>query len=185
MWAFKAHQHAGPGVKIRFEFSRQSVAVKQYYFYVRDRESGPAFVKIGTYLPYPVWLCLNGHEWVKQQLRRRRTRFLSYRDALALQAVCDALGPAGVQAFFDRWSRQLPWLLRAADRAAGYDHRLAINQLEVSLTQVFDRPMHGRLFFEAVIRENLDRGQPDRVRLFFSVRITRASTPGRADIARA
>jgi hypothetical protein len=30
----------------------------------------PAFVKIGTYLPYPVKLCLNGHEWAKQQLRR-------------------------------------------------------------------------------------------------------------------
>ena len=57
-------------MKVRFDFSRQSVAVKQYYFYVQDRDWGPAFVKIGTYLPYPVKLCLNGHEWVKQQLRR-------------------------------------------------------------------------------------------------------------------
>jgi len=184
MRAFKAQKHAGPGVKVRFEFSRQSVAVKQYYFYVHDREWGPAFVKIGTYLPYSVKLCLNGHEWVKQQLRRRRLRFealdngfLSCRDALALQAVCDALGPVDVQAFFDRWSHQLPWPLPAADRAAGDDHRLAINQLEVSLTQVFDRPVQGRLFFEAVIRENLDLGRPDRVRLLFPVRITRATPP--------
>jgi hypothetical protein len=42
-----------------------------------------------------------------------------------------------------------------AARAAGYDHRLAIGQLEVSLTPVFDRPLQGRPFFEAVIRENL------------------------------
>ena len=40
--------------------------------------------------------------------------------------------------------------MTAADRAAGYDHRLAISQLEVSLTQVFDRPVQGRHFFEAV-----------------------------------
>ena len=68
-----------------------------------------AFLKIGTYLPYPVKLCLNGHEWVKQRLRRDRIRFdsldngfLSCVDAPALQAACDALGPADVQASFDR-----------------------------------------------------------------------------------
>ena len=52
-------------------------AVNHYYFYVHDRDWGPAFLKIGTYLPYPVKLCLNGHEWVKQQLRRQRVRFES------------------------------------------------------------------------------------------------------------
>jgi hypothetical protein len=184
MRAFKAHKQAGPGVKVRFEFSRQWVAVNQYYFYVHDREWGPAFLKIGTYLPYPVKLCLNGHEWVKQQLRRRRSRFealdngfFSCADPGLLQTMCDALGPADVQTFFDRWSHRLPWPLSAPDRLAGYDHRLAINQLEVSLTQVFDRPVQGRLFFEAVIRENLDLGRPDRVRLLFPIRITRATPP--------
>src|SRR5262245_42049070 len=182
--SFKALKQTGPGVKVRFEFSRQWVAVKQFYFYVHDRDWGPAFVKISTYLPYPVKLCLNGHEWVKQQLRRQRLRFESLDNGflaravpVALQTACDALGPADVQAFFDRWSHQLPWPLPATDRRAGYDHRLAINQLEVSLTQVFDRPVQGRLFFEAVIRENLDLGRPDRVRLLFPIRITRATPP--------
>jgi hypothetical protein len=184
MRAFKAHKQAGPGVKVRFEFSRQWVAVNQYYFYVDDHDGGPAFVKIGTYVPYPVKLCLNGHEWVKQHLRRHRVRvesldngFLSCADPAALQTTCDALGPADLQTFFDRWSHRLPWPLPPADRRAGYDHRLAINQLEVSLTQVFDRPVQGRLFFEAVIRENLDLGRPDRVRLLFPIRITRATPP--------
>ena len=68
MRSFKAHKQAGPGTKVSFKFSRQPVAVNHYYFYVHDREWGPAFLKIGTYLPYPVKLCLNGHEWVKQRL---------------------------------------------------------------------------------------------------------------------
>jgi len=96
-----------------------------------------------------------------------------------LQAACDALGPADVQAFFDRWSHRLPWPMTAADRAAGYDHRVAICQLEMSLTQVFDRPVQGRHFFEAVIRENLDLGRPDRVGLLFPRRITRRTPPPR------
>src|SRR3954464_13759042 len=34
---------------VLFEFSRQSVAVNHYYFYLQDREWGPGFVKVGTY----------------------------------------------------------------------------------------------------------------------------------------
>jgi hypothetical protein len=184
MRAFKAHKRCGPQGGVTFDFARQWVAVNQYYFYVHDRDWGPAFVKIGTYLPHPVKLCLNGHEWVKQQLRRQRIRFesldngfLSCADPAALQATCDALGPADIQTFFDRWSHRLPWPMAPAHRAAGYDHRLALNQLEVSLTQVFDRPVQGRHFFEAVIRENLDLGRPDRVRLLFPLRLTRRTPP--------
>ena len=120
MRSFKAHKRVGPGTRVTFDFSRQSVAVNHYYFYVQDREWGPAFLKIGTYLPYPVKLCLNGHEWVKQQLRRHRIRFesldngfLACPDPTALQATCDALAASDVRAFFDRWSHRLPW---AADR---------------------------------------------------------------------
>src|SRR3981081_201074 len=54
---------------------------------------------------------------------------------------------------------------------------LSILQAEFSLTQVLDRPVHGRLFFEQVIRENLDLGRPQEVRLIFNRTITRR-TPG-------
>jgi hypothetical protein len=59
MRAFKAHKLAGRGKAVSFDFSRQSVAVNHYYFYVQDPDWGPAFLKMGTYLPYPIKLCLN------------------------------------------------------------------------------------------------------------------------------
>jgi hypothetical protein len=184
MRAFKAHKRSGPQGGVTFDFSRQSVAVNHYYFYVQDAEWGPAFLKFGTYLPYPIKLCLNGHEWVKQQLRRQGLAFASLdngflgaADPVRLQAICDQLGPADVQTFFDRWMTRLPAPLTAADHAAGYTHRLALQQVEVSLTQVFARPVQGRHFFEAVIRENLDLGRPDRVGLLFPHRITRRTPP--------
>jgi hypothetical protein len=184
MRAFKAHKRRTATGSVTFDFSRQAVAVKHFYFYVHDRDWGPAFFKIGTYVPDPIKLCLNGHEWVKQRLHRQRVRFtsldngfLACPDPAALQAACDALGPADVQAFFDRWSQRLPSPMTPADRVAGYDHRLAISQLEVSLTDVFDRPVQGRHFFEAIIRENLDLGRPDRVGLLFPFRIRRTTPP--------
>ncbi|HZP54417.1 hypothetical protein [Actinocrinis sp.] len=178
--AFKAQKQTGPQGGVHFDFSRQSVAVNHYYFYVQDREWGPGFVKVGTYFPYPVRICLNGHEWAKQQARQvgltftsLDNGFLACDDPARLQAICDGLGPADVQRFFARWQAHLPWPLTAVDRAAGYRHRLSIWQLEVSRTQVFDRPVQGRHFFEAVIRENLDLGRPDRVSLLFPTRLTR------------
>jgi hypothetical protein len=184
MRAFKAHKRSGAQGGVTFDFSRQSVAANHYYFYVQDPEWGPAFLKFGTYVPYPIKLCLNGHEWVKQQLRRAHIAcesldngFLACPDPERLQALCDQLGPADVQGFFDRWAARLPAPLTATDRAAGYTHRLALQQVEVSFTQVFARPVQGRHFFEAVIRENLDLGRPDRVALLFPHRITRRTPP--------
>jgi hypothetical protein len=55
---------------------------------------------------------------------------------------------------------------------------LSILQAEFALTQVLDRPLTGRYFFEEVIRENLDIGRPDQMQLIFDRRVTRR-TPGR------
>jgi hypothetical protein len=141
-------------------------------------------VKVGTSLPYPVRVCVNGHAWVKQQLRREGIGFesldnglLTCADPTRLQALCAALRPADVPAFFDRWVARLPWPLTAAERAAGYGHRLSIWPLEVSRPQVFDRPVPGRHCFEAVIRDNLDLGRPDRVSLLFPTRLPRRTPP--------
>ena len=45
------------------------------------------------------------------------------------------------------------------------------------MTQTLDRPLSGRVFFEEVIRDNLDIGRPDRVALIFERRVSR-QTPG-------
>jgi hypothetical protein len=127
-------------------------------------------------------VCLNGHEWAKQQLRKQGIAFTALdngfrwcADPERLQQVCDALSPADVQSFFDRWVDRLPWPLDAAARAAGYRHRLSLWQVEVSLTQVFDEPSWGRRLFEQIIRDNLDLGRPDRVSLLFGTKLTRAT----------
>jgi len=51
--SFKCHTDTRPHGGTTFTFSRQLVFVKHYYFYVQDREWGPAFIQVGTYLPDP------------------------------------------------------------------------------------------------------------------------------------
>jgi hypothetical protein len=183
-FSFKSTKHVVAPTTVHFSFSRQPVAVNHYYFYIQDAEWGPAFIKVGTYVPYPVRVCLNGHEWLKQQLRQEAipfdsldNGFLWCADPDRLQQLADSLSPADVQAFFDRWLERLPWPLTPADRAAGYCHRLSIWQLEMSLTHVFTTPVYGRQFFETIIRDNLDLGRPDRVSLLFPTRLQRNTPP--------
>src|SRR5437588_5429091 len=72
----------------------------------------------------------------------------------------------------------MPHPFTAKDRQAGYRYQISILQAEFSLTQVLDRPVSGRIFFEEVIRENLDIGRPNQVQLIFDRRVSRR-TPGR------
>jgi hypothetical protein len=60
---------------VRFAFRRKAVCVNHYYFYLIDPDWGPAFLKVCGYAPYAIKLCLNGHEWAKRQLQRRRLTF--------------------------------------------------------------------------------------------------------------
>jgi hypothetical protein len=90
--------------------------------------------------------------------------------------------PEKIDALLRKWLARLPHPFTAADRAAGYRYEVSILQAEFSLTQMLDRPVSGRIFFEQVIRDNLDIGRPDQVGLVFDRRIVtkgRRKTPGR------
>jgi hypothetical protein len=164
---------------------KSSAVVNQYYLYAVDRDFGPFFLKFCSYFPYNGKLCLNGHEYAKRQLARRGIAFealdngvLSCADPKRLQAICADLSAEKIDALLRKWLRRLPHPFTAADRKAGYGYAISILQAEFSLTQVLDRPVHGRMFFEEVIRENLDLGRPDEVQLIFDRKIRR-NTPGR------
>src|SRR5437899_8003633 len=86
-----------------------------------------------------------------------------------LQKICDRLGPGAVKSFFWRWVRRLPSPFTQADWRAGYVYELAFRQFEVSNTSVFDRPQAGRMWFESVIRDQLDIGRPHQIALINSL----------------
>ncbi|MDP9334414.1 MAG: hypothetical protein M3Q30_14090 [Actinomycetota bacterium] len=88
-----------------------------------------------------------------------------------LQRICDRLDAAKIDRFVRKWLARLPHPFTAADRRAGYRYDISVLQAEFSLTQTLDRPLAGRVFFEEVIRENLDIGRPDRVSLIFDRRV--------------
>src|SRR6266487_1343085 len=164
---------------------RSTAMVNHYYIYALDRDFGPFFIKFCSYFPYNAKLCLNGHEYAKQQLKQKGIEFspldngfLSCADARRLQRTCDGLSAAKIDQLLRKWLRLLPHPFTKTDRQAGWLYDISILQAEFSLTQVLDRPLTGRAFFEEVIHENLDLGNPGQVQLIFNRRVTRR-TPGR------
>jgi len=164
---------------------RSTAMVNHYYVYALDRDFGPFFLKFCSYFPFNAKLCLNGHEYAKRQLARKGIAFEALDNGISscaeperLQQICDGLSAEKIDGLLRKWLRLLPHPFTGADRKAGYRYDISILQAEFSLTQVLDRPVHGRLLFEQVIRENLDLGRPEEVQLIFNRKITRR-TPGR------
>ena len=162
-----------------------SAMVNHYYFYCVDEEFGPFFLKFCSYFPYNAKLCINGHEYLKRQLARRGVTFealdngiKSCADPRLMQRLSDQLSAGKIEHLLGKWLRRLPHPFPARDRAAGVRYQLSILQAEFSLTQVLDQPLTGRVFFEQVIRDNLDIGRPSQVSLIFDRKVTRR-TPGR------
>jgi hypothetical protein len=164
---------------------KSTAMVNQLYFYCLDEDFGPLFLKFCTYFPYNAKLCLNGHEYVKRQLAKEKIAFealdngiLACANPKRLQELCDGLSAAKIDALLRKWLSKLPHPYSVKDRQAGHRYQVSILQAEFSLTQVLDRPQTGRIFFEEIIRENLDLGRPDQVQLIFERRVSKR-TPGR------
>ncbi|UQX12055.1 hypothetical protein [Candidatus Mycobacterium methanotrophicum] len=154
--------------------------VNHFYFYCYDGDFGPFFIKFCSYFPYSAKLCINGDHWAQRQTAKAGigftaldNGFAAVDDPAAPQAICDRLGEEQIDALLRKRLAIPPHPFTASDRAAGYRYELSILQAEFSLTQMLDKPVAGRMFFEHVIRDNLGIGRPDQVALVVGRRLMR------------
>ena len=160
--------------------------VNHYYFYCVDEDFGPFFIKFCSYFPYTGKLCINGHEYLnvatgpaRHRLRSARQRALALCGSRRRRSASRRLSmKRRSRDFSASGSHVLPHPYPAADRKAGYRYRLSVLQAEFSLTQIWDRPRHGREFFEEVIRENIDLGRPETVQLIFARKMRKSTVAG-------
>src|SRR4051812_31427359 len=116
-----------------------------------DKEFGPLFLKICSYAPWSIKLCLNGHEWAKRQLDKYGIRFealdngfLSCPEPARLQEICNRLGPEDIDRVFRKWLRRIPLPLRPEDRRAGHAVGRGALQRGMDLRPIFHRRRRGR-----------------------------------------
>lgn len=172
------HADEGGGGVPRFSYAKADRRVTAYYFYLVDEAFGPAFIKICAYFPYPIKIWLKGHEYAKRRAAAAGIAFTELDNGFAttddpagLQDICDTLGAGVIRVFCERWWAVLPLPLTEADRAGGYWWEVAMRQIEVSRTIVFDAARHARGFFEALCADNPDIGRPEEMQIIFGRRV--------------
>lgn len=97
------------------------------YFYYLDREFGLMHVRLQSWLPFSIQVCVNGREWLARQMDReglayqQRDNCFSYlADPARAQALMDRLTARNFNSFLDKLARQVnPWI----DPQSGLDLR--------------------------------------------------------------
>jgi hypothetical protein len=175
-----AYERQTPAGAAQWWFTKADRRVSCYYFYLWDADFGPVFIKVCSYFPYPAKIWLNGHEWAKRQATQAgigftelSNGFAATDDPIALQEICDRLGPGTITVLIERWLARLPLPFTEKDRDAGYWWETSMRQIEISRTIVFDAPRPARGFFEALVADDLDLGRPHNVEIVFNRRVRR------------
>jgi hypothetical protein len=178
-----ASHHAG-GRRTNFRIREERRLVNHYYFYLRDREYGDGFVRISSYPPFQTRIWLNAHGYLAAQLQRRGIPFLtadncvvSVADPATLQRIAARFNARLVEQIARRWLAWVPDPLTPAQRAAGYPCRLSIYQAEFSDNLVFRRTQVLNQVYEQLLRDHLQLGRPDLLKVVFDRQI-RKNTPG-------
>jgi hypothetical protein len=116
-------------------YRRQQVFPNNYYFYIRDLDWGPAFLKTVAYAPFPVWIYLNGNEWAKQQATQHGIAFGALDNGFAscenseqLAAICHSLSAEDVRLFFERWQAAVIFGRRVTRQTPGRFHTKIFNR---------------------------------------------------------
>ncbi len=167
---------------------QEGAMVNHWYFYGFDADFGPFHIKFCGYFPYTGQIYFNGHEYAKQQYLKEGIAFTALDNAFgtvsdpaAVQRICDGLTDQKIYRFAGKWLARLPQPFTRADEDADYRWQLSVKQIEFSTTMALDRPVSGRIFFEQLIRDNLDIGRPDKVNIVFGRAIRQRGkfrTPG-------
>jgi hypothetical protein len=187
VWRTARRRDPATGRPYPWLYQEQAMA-SHWYFYGFDADFGPFHIKFCGYFPYTGQIYFNGHEYAKQQCRKEGIAFTALDNAFgtvsdpaAVQRICDGLTDQKIYRFAGKWLARLPQPFTRADEDADYRWQLSVKQIEFSTTMTLDRPLSGRIFFEQLIRDNLDIGRPDKVNLVFSRMIRQRGkyrTPG-------
>jgi hypothetical protein len=157
--------------------------VNLYYFYLRDPHCGRLFLRVCPYFPFNAQLCLNGHEYLAQQLRQQGSAFRQQDNALLdcddpqrLQQLADAFGPADINQALDNSLTQWLDYFTPDERAQGYRHQVFCAQVEYCDNLIFHQRGALHRLFERLLDVNRGIGRPDKLATIFGQTLSRADT---------
>jgi hypothetical protein len=146
-----------------------------YYFYFVDEELGLCHVRVPTWLPCRLQVCLNGHNWLAGQLRKLN---IDYR--MADNAFTHVADWQRAQQISNGWEAKriherlshLAWLCCPIyqDFATGYDW--SVDQCEYATDVVFRKQADLQAIYENLARTAIHTVKPDNIATFLGRKLS-------------
>jgi hypothetical protein len=156
-----------------------------YNIYWHDPQCGRLFVRFCPYFPFNVQFCLNGHEWLSQQLlhagigfRKVENAFLACDAPARLQELADAFSPDDITQVLERVLPHWFPYFTPEERAQGYRHQAYMAQLEYCDNLVFHDATTTHRLFDRLLDLNRGIGRPDKLAIIFGRTRFRPDTRG-------
>jgi hypothetical protein len=161
--------------------------INHYYFFIKDPEFGAGnSIRISSYAPFSVTVCFNGHNFVAQQLTKKKipcqmrdNLFVEVDDAKAFHKACAALTAQAIEKFCDRWVYRCLGLLTPAMRDDGYRYSWYLDQVERCHNLIFRDSARLNALFGRLLDVGRAIGQPHVISRLFQRRLHANRTGGR------
>jgi hypothetical protein len=147
------------------------------YFYYVDREFGLIHVRLQTWLPMTIQVCINGREWLARRLSRAsigyeqwENSFTRIDDLPRAQQLLDQLTTRDWALLLTRWARRVnPWI-SAPDAWPLHGYYWSIRQGEYATDVMFRDAASLAAVYPALIRQAIDHFGSDEVLRFLGRR---------------
>ena len=123
-------------------FKRRPQRVIYYYFL--DREFGLMHIRLETWFPYGIQVYVNGHDWLAQQMQKKRLGFVQQDNAFTLledpkaaQKIADRFADFNWPKQLSKWARRVNPLLTRGGWLSHLDYYWVTDQAEYASDVLF------------------------------------------------
>jgi hypothetical protein len=147
------------------------------YFYFLDREFGLMHVRLTSWFPLMVQVCLNGHEWLARKLNRHGigyrqadNAFLSIDDPVRAQRLADRFVCKNWPRVFSAFARRVNPLMNTI--LQGMDYYWVTQQAEYATDVMFQKPSALAGLYSALLKHATLRFSAEDVMTFLGRKLT-------------
>lgn len=141
-----------------------------FYFYFIDREFGFMHVRLQSWFPFPIQVCINGREWLAQQMDkagidylRRENCFVQIADIAKAQELADGAVKRNWHKLLDRFSNKFNPLLQKFDILGYY---WTIREGEYATDIIFNDPDYLKQLYQKLVHHAIEHFSSEDVMRF-------------------
>jgi hypothetical protein len=147
-----------------------------FYFYIIDREFGFMHIRLQSWFPFPIQVCINGREWLAREMdkagieyQRRENCFIDIADMQKAQEMAHATTKRNWFKLLDRFSDRFNPLLQQLDIHGYY---WTIREAEYATDVIFKDAAYLKELYKILIHHAIENFSSEDVMRFFQKRLT-------------